>query len=109
MQTTFRVVVTTSDGQITQGVLSDNVKIDFTTSPPTIRATRPALHIPLARQTDGSYMLPGTVNPNGAWIVVRNGLDLTEGGDYVKDASKIRIVPTGPWPADDTVKVHIFY
>lgn len=91
-QTTFNTMVLTSQGQILNARLGDNIYLDTAPSPPMLRAKRPILHIRPTEQTDNTWIIPSNVSMAVGYqmIVVLNGLEATEGVDYKIDPANPR-------------------
>lgn len=111
--TGFRLIVITSDGQITQGALSANVVIDFTTSPPSIKALPPLLAQKFTFDpTDNTWNAPAFAHimPAGSKIAVfRNGVRTFEGKEYTRVSdSEIRQTPTSTWVPADDIEIDVY-
>ena len=111
--TGYRLAVIVSQGagdaQLVQGALADNVYLDMTTSPPTIRAQRPTIGILLSRQTDGVWSASET-HAAGAVVVYRNGLRQRAGIDYAGgEGGALRLSPLLIWDASDLVVADIYH
>lgn len=94
-QTTYNTVVVTNAGQFVNARLSDNVYIDMTTSPPTLRALRPNVNVSPVLQPDGTWTIPVPVPATAQIQVHVNGLLEKEDQGYKRDPA----VPTKliPW------------
>lgn len=71
---TFNTFVFTNQGQVINARLEDNVYLDMSTSPPTLRAKRPSLGVLPALQPDGTWIIPAAYEMAGGFQVFLNGL-----------------------------------
>ena len=111
--TGYRLAVIVSSGsgdaQLVQGALADNVFLDMSTSPPTIRALRPTIGVVLSRQADSTWAASET-HAAGAVVVYRNGLRQQPGIDYIPSTkSTLRLSPTLQWNTSDLVVADIYH
>jgi hypothetical protein len=93
-QVTYNTFVVTGQGQFVNARLSDNVYIDMSTSPPTLRAKRVRVKIYPFENVDGTWQIPGTLESSAEIVVYVNGLLMQEGVSYLRDATdRSKLVP----------------
>lgn len=109
-QSTLRVVVVTSDGQITQAALTGNVVVDFSTTPPTLKAVVATIIDQRVNQNaaTGDYTLPSGAVASSKVVVYRNGIRQAEGKNWERVGNLVKPKAEAGWTATDEVTVDVF-
>lgn len=109
-QSTLRVVVVTSDGQITQAALTNNVVVDFSTTPPTLKAVVAAIVDQRVTQNaaTGDYTLPSGTAASSKIIVYRNGVRQAEGKNWERVGNLVKPKAEADWSSTDEISIDVF-
>lgn len=72
---------------------------------PPSNSIQPAVNVKCTRQTDGTYLIPDTINPDGKLTLFQNGLQNYAGIDYVVDPNNHRRLIPIQYNPDGTTAV----